>query len=409
VNGVVEVLANASDESGIKRVDFYYYGPALSYVLIGSDSVAPYSVQWNTSRVVDGSYYLFVEAYDNYDNKKSTEDPSERVYVTVRNVPVVTTSSSTSTTSTSEPAATSSTSSTTTTTMPSGVVPVIRDLRAVFVSTDEATVVWSTDVECIASIYYGKAGSSMELSQNGSLYAYSHSFTLTGLSENTGYSYKVYAVNRNGTEAVSYGYFTTAKKYIEPISVDNASLNGSIVVNISEAEMVIEMSLNDTVENGSLNITYSTGNPVNMSLAVAEIGRYMKIEASPDVHKSLASVVLKVYYSDEELEDGNINESTLAMYWYNETAGSWIRLSTDLDWVHGTGVNMQQNYVWANVSHFSDYTVGGNSICPLRGDRPLCGVVSLQEVVNYILRWAEGRAQLSDVVNLINGWMASEV
>jgi len=68
----------------------------------------------------------------------------------------------------------------------------------------------------------------------------------------------VYAVNRNGTEAVSYGYFTTAKKYIEPISVDNASLNGSIVVNISEAEMVIEMSLNDTVENGSLNITYST-------------------------------------------------------------------------------------------------------------------------------------------------------
>jgi len=77
-----------------------------------------------------------------------------------------------------------------------------------------------------------------------------------------------------------------------------------------------------------------------MSLAVAEIGRYMKIEASPDVHKSLASVVLKVYYSDEELEDGNINESTLAMYWYNETAGSWIRLSTDLDWVHGDGLSI---------------------------------------------------------------------
>jgi len=28
-----------------------------------------------------------------------------------------------------------------------------------------------------------------------------------------------------------------------------------------------------------------------------------------------------------------------------------------MDWVYGTGVNTELNYVWGNLTHFSDYTI----------------------------------------------------
>ena len=118
VSGVVSIDVNASDESGIARMDFYYYGPSLSYQLVGSDDAAPYSMGWNTSRVVDGKYYLFVEVFDVYGNKKTTEDALQRVYVFVNNTHVTTTTSTTTSTSstTSSTSSTSSFASTTTTT-----------------------------------------------------------------------------------------------------------------------------------------------------------------------------------------------------------------------------------------------------------------------------------------------------
>jgi hypothetical protein len=42
--------------------------------------------------------------------------------------------------------------------------------------------------------------------------------------------------------------------------------------------------------------------------------------------------------------------------------------------------------------------------CVLPGDYPPCGAVSLDEVVDRINEWASGLADLSSVVNLINGW-----
>jgi metallophosphoesterase (TIGR03768 family) len=420
LSGVVSIEADASDESGISKVDFYYYGPALSYVLAGSDSVAPYSINWNSSGAVDGTYYLFVEAFDVYGNKKTTEGVSGRVYVTVKNVQAsttttvfnasttTTTETNTSTTSTSSSTAMSTTTTTTTsatTTTPQ--VPSISNLRVVSVSTGSAAIAWETDVECVFDVHYGENGG-YGRSQNGSGYTYNHSITLSGLTENTAYSYMVHVVSRDGAEASGYGAFTTAYMYIAPVQL-NTSLNDTIIINVSAASTIIEMTASESIDNGSLNITYSTSSPVNATLSVPELGRYVIVEASPGVVESLKSIILKLYYTDEELEDENLNESSLAMYWYNESAGSWIKLSTGLGWVYGTGVNMEQNYVWANVSHFSDYAVGGDNICPLKGDHPACGVVTLREVVNYILRWANGRAQLQDVINLIDTWSVSDM
>ena len=249
---------------------------------------------------------------------------------------------------------------------------------------------------------YGTDGA-YGLSKNVSGYAFNHSITLTGLEQNTTYYFRATTISRNSTDSTRYGSFTTAATYVVPVhSLD------TVIVNITTISTVVEVKLNETVDNGSLNITYSTDTPVNMTLAVAELGRYIQIEVNPDVRGLLSSIMLKVYYTDKEVLDNNINESTLSIYWYNESKSSWIKLTTDLDWVHSTGVNTESKYVWANISHLSDYAVGGENICPLKGDLPVCGVVTLQEVITYINRWAVSRAQLQDVIDLINGWTVTD-
>ncbi len=44
VSGTVTISANASDNVGVTRVDFYVNG-----VLVGSDATAPYQYTWNTT------------------------------------------------------------------------------------------------------------------------------------------------------------------------------------------------------------------------------------------------------------------------------------------------------------------------------------------------------------------------
>ncbi len=62
IRGTISISADASDDlSGIERVEFYRNGPTY----LGTDYSAPYSFDWDTTSVSDGSYSLYVKAYDN--------------------------------------------------------------------------------------------------------------------------------------------------------------------------------------------------------------------------------------------------------------------------------------------------------------------------------------------------------
>ncbi len=59
LEGNALLTADASDNIGVTKVEFYY-----GAVLIGSDASSPYSITWNTSSVPDGRYSLIARAYD---------------------------------------------------------------------------------------------------------------------------------------------------------------------------------------------------------------------------------------------------------------------------------------------------------------------------------------------------------
>jgi subtilisin family serine protease len=76
VSKTIDVVASASDESGISRVEFYIDGKLAATV-----SCEPYVYRWNTRSVKNGWHTLTVKAYDKNGN---TADASIKVYVSNR-------------------------------------------------------------------------------------------------------------------------------------------------------------------------------------------------------------------------------------------------------------------------------------------------------------------------------------
>ncbi|MDY7230117.1 S8 family serine peptidase [Hyalangium rubrum] len=82
LSGTATVSANASDNVGVTRVDFY-----AGATLIGSDTSAPYSISWATGGVANGAYALSTRAFDAAGNSAN----SASVSVTVNNAATCTT------------------------------------------------------------------------------------------------------------------------------------------------------------------------------------------------------------------------------------------------------------------------------------------------------------------------------
>ncbi|MDI6721366.1 MAG: hypothetical protein QMD85_03180, partial [Candidatus Aenigmarchaeota archaeon] len=117
------------------------------------------------------------------------------------------------------------------------------------------------------------------------------------------------------------------------------------------------LSANTTV---SINITISV--PTNGTISMAEYRiasvitgktavKFVEIEANDQVKSIISSATLLIYYTNAEIS--GLNESSLAIYFYNDSSG-WQ--------VIGSSVNMDENYVSANVSHMSLWGIFGDAI-----------------------------------------------
>ncbi|MBN1763295.1 MAG: right-handed parallel beta-helix repeat-containing protein [Methanomicrobia archaeon] len=81
------------------------------------------------------------------------------------------------------------------------------------------------------------------------------------------------------------------------------------------------------------------------------VGGYVYADVSENVAKSTEWVLVRVYYDQTEL--GDIDESSLRLRYFNETAEEWEEIPIG-------GVNPAEHYVWANISHYSVFSVSGS-------------------------------------------------
>jgi hypothetical protein len=108
----------------------------------------------------------------------------------------------------------------------------------------------------------------------------------------------------------------------------------------------------DTAPRGITKLTLESGE--------GSLGTYLKVE-TPGIETKEA--ILKVSYKDEELDYKFLDENSLALKWYDEEVGKWIKLKTGApDWVKEIKVNTQENYLSAKLAHASVYGVSGTII-----------------------------------------------
>ena len=284
--------------------------------------------------------------------------------------------------------------------------PSIYGVEAVSMTETSAGIVWKTYGISDGMIEYGITAAYGMNASNSSLSEY-HLVNISGLTPDTLYHYRVRSTSYWNLTALSADYtFKTSYVYESNTSVIVA--NQTTIVEVPKENITMNIVTDTNLSNVTITVTTTSSSQVNESLSVPALNKYIQVETSQEVRDAITSIMLKVHYTDAELNASGLNESSLAMYWYNMTTQKWVKLSTNMSWVFGTGVNTVQNYVWANVSHFSNYAVGGESLsCSLTGDYSPCMEVSLSEVVALINKWAADEATLSEVVALINGWAAT--
>ena len=74
LSGSVTLTATATDDVGVTKVEFY-----AGSTLLGTDTTAPYSLNWNTATIGNGTYSLTSKAYDAAGNSAASAAVSVRV------------------------------------------------------------------------------------------------------------------------------------------------------------------------------------------------------------------------------------------------------------------------------------------------------------------------------------------
>ena len=166
--GTVTVAASATDNVGVVGVQFRLDGAILGV----EDTVAPYSVSWNTTTASNGLHSVTAVARDAAGNTAT----SAAVSVTVDNAP-----------------------------------PVLSGVSAGGLTASAATISWTTDEASDSQVEYGLTSAYGQVTALASALVSSHSVGLSGLSANTVHHYRVKSRDAVGNLAVSGDFtFTTA-------------------------------------------------------------------------------------------------------------------------------------------------------------------------------------------------------
>jgi PKD repeat protein len=125
-------------------------------------------------------------------------------------------------------------------------------------------------------------------------------------------------------------------------------------------------------------VGHEMSNQTGLEADEEAVGKYIRITVSEEA--GVEGALFEIFYTEAELDrtdDGDaadiedIDETTLALYWHDEDASDWVRVTEDLDWVNRTGLNTTDielygkqyaGRLWAEVFHLSTFGIAGRSL-----------------------------------------------
>jgi len=171
---------------------------------------------------------------------------------------------------------------------------------------------------------------------------------IPAMATGTTVTFVIYATDFSGnvaSYAESYTVATVVGEGTYIVLNETETLNMTVIVNSSEPINVNVTMYENITELGYpaeelFNISYFK--VLNKSLSIIS-----NVTSTP---KSNTTIHIRIYYTDEEITTLGVDESQLRMYFWNETEQEWQICEI-------TGVNTEENYVWANVTHLTLFIV----------------------------------------------------
>ncbi len=165
----------------------------------------------------------------------------------------------------------------------------------------------------------------------------------------------------NGTYGnFSYGISSLASSSFSNNSI-NIPSNTLVVVNATGANspnVTLEIVTNSTTS-GAVTIVKYESKPSEVGTnTFTALNKYVDIVVNSSIKNELNYSVIKLFYTDAEVASSNLDESTLRLQKWN--GSSWVQF----DGPGIGGVEIADNYVWANTSSFSTWGVFGSSPAP---------------------------------------------
>jgi hypothetical protein len=137
------------------------------------------------------------------------------------------------------------------------------------------------------------------------------------------------------------------------LDTNNPDSNGTFGGSDQGVELIVTTN---SAYTDNVDVTFYDTPPGGVSgFSLTPLGKYITIENSSEI--DINWTIIKVYYTDEEVTAAGLDESTLRLEYYNETSGTWTRYDAP-----DGGVDTTENYVWANVTHFSIWGIFGSSL-----------------------------------------------
>ena len=135
----------------------------------------------------------------------------------------------------------------------------------------------------------------------------------------------------------------------------SAVANEKLIINKTNSiDTILELNASNDIENNFVSITKYSENKKNTSPSLSALNKYLDIEANDSLKNSINSVKIKIYYTDEEINNANLDENTLKIYYFNEINNQWQVLNST--------VNTTENYIEVTIDHLSTFGIFGEEI-----------------------------------------------
>jgi hypothetical protein len=126
----------------------------------------------------------------------------------------------------------------------------------------------------------------------------------------------------------------------------------------SDTIITLDAVTTSNVTNSFISVTEYNSTPSGITnlttIGIYGLNKFFDISVGSSLNSSLRWVVINISYNESEVNASGLSESSLRIYYYNSTISNWSSYDTPFG-----GVNTTSNYVWANTTHFSYYSLGG--------------------------------------------------